>query len=1030
MGFAFLALLLSDIVYLKYDFDERENNALRSIADSITVRTQREFAAVDQMLAGLSKLEDRTLPVLTRSNMFGRNHRALGIDSVLRRYPYFEQLYWLDATGDLRAMWTTTDQQYSRVPLADREYFRKIREGKSHWIQPHYSRGTSEFMVAYSTAASFRFSPEAGDTSLLAAVDFLPRALVDIYLPDGYGYAVIDGSGRVLFHSILNRSLNENLFAECNSLALRDMVEVGATGPIRARYWETDVRIHGTPMRIHEQQWYLVVYSDQQIAADRKSGTLIMSMVLYLLFFLPVLVGYTVFLFVRDRHLAWMWFQPDRIREYVVLTAGFVLASVLCLAGSLAIGNLPLAMMIGCVVPHAGLLTAFYWLDSCVYPATRLSYKGRTRFSFVAQRRMVAGLHIAALAFYMYMVLTNTKVVSSTATDDSHAAFAVIAFLAASFGAVAIAPVRRMREDVREWITKQTAVRTPQRWYVAMLTSLSLLLGIVPMLLFFRVSHDVHAIASDRVAQASLHAYMEQRDEKLRTAHHDRAFSPGDAAHSIEAFYRSDTTDLYFDRTRHAHLDTERLDTRYTMFNDSLLNVLMLPLSQGSSFLRAHLKGNSMQEPIPFGADTLYFHTEPGFFRLLPGGGTTIPLAMLCVVLLLVMYQTIDFGTRRLFQTGVVRLHWKYDPLSEGSCLYIWTTDDEAAEFRSLRPPDVDIAALEFPDAEWVHRTLKAALARQDRTGQLVIDHFDYRSEDPPFNILKLELLEHLLITHGRQVCLICSVDPEYYLLEREAGRQSVGIRERWKRVLNMMVHVYPSTLLPRGSENSRLDGHGARNAGAEKTVREGEGTKAGSITGIEAGASAWRPRAEELRRILDEECVHTGMHAVVESAGQLVDSAGITSREGLLTWIGIHFKPFYQALWTTFTKKEQLVLYHLAQDGFVPYRTQDVLQQLMQRGIVFMDPALRVFSETFRLFILSAKTYEQIRHWEEEEPASFWSRVKHPVLVVVTIVAAALLYSKPDYFNSTLAVIAALAGAIPLVLRLRGFLTSGKIEQ
>jgi hypothetical protein len=1037
VGFAFLMLLIADVVYLKYEVDDRENAALGAMADSIAGRTQREFAAVDRMVTGLSALPGGALPVLSRSDMFRGDYPRYAIDSVFLAYPYFEQLYWLDATGDLRAMWTTTDQQYSRVPLADREYFRKIRDGASHWIQPHYSRGTSAFMVAYSTATRFRLGPETGDTSLLVSVDFLPRSLVNAHVPEGSGYMIIDKNGDVLFHSILKRSLNENLFTECNEEALRDIVAVDASGFFRARYWENDVRMYGTPLRIHGQPWYLVVYSEQRMLADRKSGMLIMSMVLYLLFFVPVIVGYTVFLFVRDRHLAWMWFQPDRARVYAVLTIGFAIAAVLCTAVSLSLSHLPHALLIGCVVPHAGLLTAFYWLDSCVYPASRNSYRGRTRFTFTAQRRMVAGLHIAALVLYMLLLLTNAKSVGAEEDAVPRTALAVIglgiAVLGAAFGSFPAAPLRRLRNRCMDWAMDRTTARRGRQWYVAMLAGLTMLLGIVPMLLFFRVAHDVDAIAYNRVLQSSISAHMAQREAALHTAQHDRLIVLPDGPHALEQIHRRDMTDVHFDRTRGARFDAKPSRTRYTLFSDSLLRVLMLPLNQGSTSLHAHLKGDGAPRPIPFGGATLYYNSRPAFFRLLPSPGALIPLALLCGLLLLMLYQVIEFGARRLFLIGIVRLRWRDDIGSHGSCLFVWTTENEAAAFRERRPPDFDVAAMPYPDAEWMQRTLAAILAARDSTPRPVIDHFDYRSEDPAFNILKLELLEHLLITYGMQVCLLCSVDPEYYLFGHGDTPPSLEIRERWKRVLNMMVHVYPSTLsMDRGTTGAAtLESRSAETAavtGAETgadTVAEAQG----NIVAV-AGASASRPHADELLRILEEECAHPGMNAVASSARDLVMSAAITSQEELLTWIGIHGKPFYQAIWTTFTKKEQLVLYHLAQDGFVPHKTKDILQQLMHRGIVFMDPALRVFSETFRLFILSAKTYEQIRHWEQEEPASFWSKIKHPVLIVVTVLAAALLYSKPDYFNSTLAILTALAGAIPLVLRLRGFLASGKMEQ
>ncbi len=1027
VGSAFVTLLLLEGIYLKYNFDEDENRVLKSIADSVSTRALSEFSAVDTMIAELAELNGGHLRVRPRSGMFSETYGPVELDAMFMRYPYFEQLYWLDPEGFLRVLWTTTDQQYSRVPLADREYFRKIKEGESHWVQPHYSRGTSRFMVAYSSKAKFNFNGSPSDTSLLVSVDFLPRSLVNVHLPEGFGYSVVDKSGLVLFHSTQKRSLHENMFAECDDDALRELVNVGESGYLRARYWENDVRMYATPMKIHDQSWYLVVYADQRILADRKSGTLIMSMVLYLLFFLPVIVGYTVFLFVRDRHLAWMWFQSGRIREYVILTLSLILMSCICVVASLSVRNLPLALIIGCVIPHIGLLTGFYWLDSCVYPAAKFSYKGRTSFSFVSQRRMVVGIHIAALFLYLYAIFTNTKVLGNgNATLEDYAPV-TLALLILAVGLLMLAMLKLMRGARSRRVVISELPRRRKQWYFAFLSALTLLLGIVPMFLFFRVSHDVHAIAYNRVMHTSLRNFMIRRDRDIHSTQRNRILTLKEARFPIAQLYRDNTTDLYLDRGIGARLDSKPLNARYIMFNDSLLSVLMLPLNQSASSLRAHMKGHRIQQPIVVGTDTLYYRSRPGLFSAVPSEKTLFPLMFLTSLGLLFLYQTIRFSARRLFLMDISRLDWKHDPMDTRSCAFIWTIETEAELFRAIRRPTFDIISEKAADDTWLAEARRSILDSVVEDQPIVIDHFDYRAEDSGFNILKLELLELLLITHGRQVCIMCSVDPEYYLLQPDSSSASIELQERWKRVLNMMLRLYPPIVRLRNeagnSEPGDSDPLGPDAAASTRFSTPGVSSHSGQMLNL------LHPRIQELHRILAEECFHENLQSAGMQARELIGEGKINSRDDIFTWIGTQCRPFYQSLWMTFTKKEQLVLYHLAKDGFVPFPALDIVQQLLHRQIVFMDPALRLFNETFRQFILSARTYEQIRRWEEEEPASFWSSIKHPMFVGVTAIAAVLLYSNPGYFDSTIAVLTALAAALPLVLRLRGFVTGGKLE-
>lgn len=1006
-GFALLTLLLSSLVYLKYDSDLREDARLVSLSGTIRERVEREFREVDAMLAGLSELKLPDEGVTSRRRMFEKDGMATRDDVLFAAYPFFEQIYWVDTKGMLRDRWTTLDQPQKEIAIADREYYRKIMEGHEHWIQPHYSRGNSRFMVAYSKRAAFRLSESAGDTSALVAVDFLPRSLVNAALPHGLGFAVIGHDGTVLFHSVVQRSLHENLYAECTERALPDMVAAGASGHVSTRYWDEDVRMYLHPMQVHDHRWYLVTYAAQGLHADRKAGTLVMSMVLYLLFFLPVIVGYTVFLFLRDRRLAWMWFQSHRAREYATLTAMLLGASVLCVTLSLAMDNLPAAMLIGCMVPHAGLLIAFYRLDSYAWPDWRFSYLGHSRLGLRTQRRIVAFVHVAALVLYVAVIVGNTRAFPRASTDSPLGSFTAIFLVALVLTAIAAAFLRLTRLRRRR-ITAQrellarharlarrhgTGMRDTagRRWYVAFLSSLTLILGIVPMFLFFRVSHDLHAIAYTHVEQTALQAAIERFDGALRTPYRDRFILPAARRGPLDSMHLQDWRGLYLDAENGSRLSGTPSAERHSIFSDLLLRVLMLPLTQGASSLRVHLRGNEFQPPMPMGGETMYYHREPDFLAALPDALTAVPRLLLAALLLLLLWQAVQFGARRLFLSDATRPGWSSDTEPEGNCIFIWTTREEQRAFRGRFAEVFEMARPEASTEEWVDASVEALCARDDGGQRIVLDHFDYRAEDHEYTLRKLELLERLLVTHGRQVCLICSVDPEYYLLDAGHVAPPVEIQERWKRVLNLMRRIHPPA--PRSVPKDAL------------AAAHGDG----------------------LIGIVDEECAHEGMQAMALRARALIRNGEITTREELFSWIGEACRPFHQALWMTCTKREQLVLYHLAQDGFVSHRTREVVEQLMQRGLVAMDPALRVFNESFRQFILTARTYEQIRRWENEEPPSAWARVKHPMLGFVVVIAAVLLYTNPHYFDSTIAVLTALAAVIPLVMRLRGFVSGEK---
>ena len=95
-----------------------------------------------------------------------------------------------------------------------------------------------------------------------------PQSVVDPIVPPGYGFAFLDESGRVLFHSQEGLSLAENFFEEVNNSGqVRDW-----TSAARKVTWSGDY--HGRPHRLHVQpmtgfarsNWRVVTFQESEPA--------------------------------------------------------------------------------------------------------------------------------------------------------------------------------------------------------------------------------------------------------------------------------------------------------------------------------------------------------------------------------------------------------------------------------------------------------------------------------------------------------------------------------------------------------------------------------------------------------------------------------------------------------------------------------------------------------------------------------------------------------------------------------------------
>src|SRR5262249_50433162 len=110
-------------------------------------------------------------------------------------------LIWLDATGKETEKWTAKQQVTFPVSHRSFEHFRDIKT--NHVWSVNGEKRTFAFQRLPSpttSEAGFIFAiPTGNGTSF--ALNVRPQSLVDPVVPPGYGFAVLDPTGRVLFHS-------------------------------------------------------------------------------------------------------------------------------------------------------------------------------------------------------------------------------------------------------------------------------------------------------------------------------------------------------------------------------------------------------------------------------------------------------------------------------------------------------------------------------------------------------------------------------------------------------------------------------------------------------------------------------------------------------------------------------------------------------------------------------------------------------------------------------------------------------------
>ena len=292
------------------------------------------------------------------------------------------------------------------------------------------------------------------------------------------------------------------------------------------------------------------------------------------------------------------------------------------------------------------------------------------------------------------------------------------------------------------------------------------------------------------------------------------------------------------------------------------------------------------------------------------------------------------------------------------------------------------------------------ALSRlSNRSGAVVLDHFEFDSNNRWSNLARLQLLERLVYKEGR--CVIIRPPRSCLALVRKrVGNSGRRCPERWEllgRWRLVMTSFQPLMLKDPNEEAFQSQ---------FKLVHEGGTT------------------AERLVQWVREECDHTpylrqlgrSLLAKVKSGEADSEALDALRQEGEARVHG-----YYQALWSTFTRNERLVLYQLGRDGWANPNNDAAILRLRRKGILCLKPMLRIMNESFRGFANKAQDQNEIAEWERQGKESSWRTVKFSLLTVGVALAAWLLYAQKDLFQTAIGYIVALGAALTAISNLFG---------
>ena len=299
MGGSLLVLILLNAYEHLVNENKKSEKELKTLSEHISANLDVELDSIINEMVDIKveKLICDQTQLAKHTFVFDPNSPEYKLNS----YPNINEFLFINKDGMVQQFisYDFNDEKLdSRLyNLNYRDYFSIVndhlgwhyaRRGlKNFYIQSIYSwsKGTGE--AAISVTAD-EINGDSSKCFAVAAITAPLTAVMNTILPEGFGFAVIDNNGSVIFHSDSRKNLMENLIDETDTnLRLKVSIDNRVAEWINIDYNEQSYKAYVAPRK--DLPFFLVTFYDKQLSRE-KNARIINYTFLFLLTNLFVLV--------------------------------------------------------------------------------------------------------------------------------------------------------------------------------------------------------------------------------------------------------------------------------------------------------------------------------------------------------------------------------------------------------------------------------------------------------------------------------------------------------------------------------------------------------------------------------------------------------------------------------------------------------------------------------------------------------------------------------------------------------------------
>ncbi|WP_162633057.1 PDC sensor domain-containing protein [Echinicola strongylocentroti] len=313
-------------------------------------------------------------------------------------FNYFNSIFWCSPDGKIRIYISSEGNPEKVTDLSHRKYIMKVANNETRL----FKRQQPLFMESIRSVSDGNYEigigiPSGIDPLPVLAVSFSSASLIDPLVKSGYGYCLIDKSGKTLFHSEKERNLNENFLEETGG----DFTSFVTSD--RPQFASVDYL--GKPHYVYLRKvdcidgYYLATFLDKEYINTANSMTIMLTIEMQLAFLaLLFLQGISLSLLstkpskLKQKVFAFNWLRPyssddhQYNRAYLCLFMMNALAGIYCLTESILHADFEDFVIHDLILVGVCVVGINYYVLSNLLPPSKKMY---TRFGKASHNRFL-----------------------------------------------------------------------------------------------------------------------------------------------------------------------------------------------------------------------------------------------------------------------------------------------------------------------------------------------------------------------------------------------------------------------------------------------------------------------------------------------------------------------------------------------------------------------------------------------------------------------------------------------------------------